>query len=519
MSEPTAFPDAGGDPAPRRRRWPRILAAIASAAILVTTLAGLGVDYASTRLEGNITAVDISDVTGRPYVPPIVVDEQGNYTPLNILLMGSDTREGLDEGSKYGDPSVYGGQRSDTTILLHLAGDRSLATAVSIPRDTWVTLPQCPRTGSGEPAGEFEEKFNIAFEIGGPGCTVKLVEQLTGLTIDHFAVVDFTGFKNVVDALGGVEVCLTEAVKDPQSKLDLPAGTSVVNGEQALGFVRARKTIGDGSDIGRIKRQQAFLSSMIREASSTDLLLNPVQLYSVLDAATGSLTTDPGFADLDVLQQVALSVRGVDPENITFLTMPWYERGDGENVVMDDEAAASVWASMRDDVPWLKPKKTAKPSSSASPEPSPTETKAPKATIEPALIAVRVLNGSGVAGRAAEVAAALEAQGFQIVAIDDADRNDYTTTEIRHDAPLAEAARTVLSALPKSETVADETADVITIVVGSSYTEVATVEVVQDDTTSTPSPSPAETVSEEESKQREDDEITAPTTADKVKCG
>lgn len=527
MSEPQA-PGSPASPTARpRRRWLRILAAVAAGAVLVMTLAGLGVDVTYQRLEGNITAVDISEVTGRPYVPPVVVDEQGNYAPVNILLMGSDTREGIDEGSKYGDPSVYTGQRSDTTILLHLSADRKWATAVSIPRDTWVMLPQCPRTGSGEPAGEFEEKFNIAFEIGGPGCTVKMVEQLTGLTIDHFAVIDFAGFKNVVDALGGVEVCLTEAVKDPQSKLDLPAGTSVVSGEQALGFVRARKTIGDGSDIGRIKRQQAFLSSMIREASSTELLTNPVKLYSVLDSATRSLTTDPGLADLDVIQEMALSVRSMKPSDITFLTMPWYERGDGENVVMDGEAAEPLWQSIRDDVPWLKPKKSASsspspsPSASASASPTTSEASFADLTIVPENIAVRVLNGSGVPGRAAEVAAALEAQGFTIVEISDADRNDYTTTEIRHDAPMAEAARTVLAALPQSETVADDASEVITIVVGTSYTEVVTVQMPTEPTESasaSPSPSPTRTVSEEESKERESDEITSPTTADKVTC-
>ncbi len=477
-----------------RQRWSRILLSIAAALVLALSLTGVGIEVATSRLEGNITAVDISKVTGRDHAPIQIIDDQGNYQAVNVLLMGSDSREGQ-TSKKYGDPDVYTGERSDTTILLHLSADRSFATAVSIPRDTWVMLPECDFDG--ETVGAFEAKFNTAFEIGGPGCTVKLVEQMTGLTIDNFAVIDFDGFKNVVDALGGVEVCLTEPASDPASDLELPAGTSVVSGEQALSFVRARKTLSDGSDLSRIKRQQAFLSSMIREASSTGLLLNPVKLYSTLDAATSGLTTDPGLADIDVLRDLALSVRGMAPGDIAFLTMPWVERGDGENVLVDEASAAPLWQSIASDVPWIKPKKSGSSSST---------TKAPDFTVQPEEITVRVLNGSGVAGRAAEVAAALEGQGFTVIEVGDADRPDYASTEIRHDAASAEAARTVLAALPGATTVADTAASTITIVIGTAYTGVESV--VAD--VSGPSP--------ESSSDREQDAITAPTTADKVRC-
>ena len=477
-----------------RQRWSRVLLSIAAALVLGLSLTGVGIEVASSRLEGNITAVDISTTTGREHTPIQIVDDEGNYQAVNILLMGSDSREGQ-ANKKYGDPDLYTGERSDTTILLHLSADRSFATAVSIPRDTWVMLPECKVDG--ETVGAFEAKFNTAFEIGGPGCTVKLVEQMTGLTIDNFAVIDFEGFKNVVDALGGVEVCLTEPASDPASDLELPAGTSVVSGEQALSFVRARKTLSDGSDLSRIKRQQAFLSSMIREASSTGLLLNPVKLYATLDAATSGLTTDPGLADIDVLRDLALSVRGMAPGDIAFLTMPWVERGDGENVLVDEASAAPLWQSMADDVPWIKPKKA---TGNSSP------TKADEIAVQPGEISVRVLNGSGIAGRAAEVAAALEAQGFTVVEIGDADRSDYAASEIRHDAASAEAARTVLAALPGSSTVADDAAGTITIVLGTAY---AGVESVVVDVNATPSAS---------SSEREDDAITAPTTADKVRC-
>lgn len=500
MSEPTT--------PPRRGRAVRVIVGLAALAVIATALVGAGMDFLYGRLQGNITSVDVSGVIGRA-PNTTVVDEEGNYEPLTILLMGSDSREGQPD-ARYGDPAIHSNARSDTTILLHVAADRSFATAVSIPRDTWVMIPECPRTGSGEMAGGFEAKFNTAFEIGGPGCTMKLVEQMSGLQIDHFAVIDFIGFTNVVDALGGVEVCLTESVNDPDSDLILPAGTSTVDGEQALAFVRARKTLSDGSDLSRIKRQQAFLSSMIREATDAQILLNPVRLYSVLDAATSSLTTDPGLADRNVLQEVALSLRLVQPSNITFLTMPWVERGDGANVVMDDERAAKVWASIADDVPWKKPKKSARADGDSTDSGS---SDGDALTIAPSDITLLVLNGSGVAGRAGETAAALTGAGFAIFGVDDADRPDYAVSEIRYAPGSLDAARTVAAALPGAQLVEDATAATITIVLGQDFAGVT-------DVTVAPAPSPEPLTDEDVDAAADvvDDAITDSTTADTVRC-
>jgi LCP family protein required for cell wall assembly len=481
-----------------RGRWPKLVAGGAALAVVTTALVGAGMDYVYGTLQDNIDTVDVSGVVGRA-PNTTVIDDAGNYKPITMLLMGSDSRQDDNDGG-YGDPTIYTGERSDTTILLHVSADRSFATAVSIPRDTWVTIPQCPRTGTGEMAGGFEDKFNIAFEIGGPGCTQKLVEEMTGLEIDHFAVIDFAGFKTVVDALGGVEVCLTEAVDDPQSKLVLPAGTSVVDGEQALAFVRARKTLSDGSDLSRIKRQQAFLSSMIRKATDTQLLLNPVQLYSVLDAATSSLTTDPGLAQRDVLQDTVLSARGVRPEDITFLTMPWLERGDGANVVIDTERAAGLWASIADDVPWLTPKKESGGSTDSG------------AVVSASDISLRVLNGSGIAGRAGQVAALLSGQGFTIVDIANADRPDYSVTEIRYPTGQEAIGEAMAAALPGALAVEDVSGTVITIVIGADFTGVNPV-------APSDSPTPSEsTASEQESDGSKSDQITDPTTANTVRC-
>lgn len=482
----------GTDVARPRRRWPRVLAAVASVLVLLVATAGGAFAVLYHKLEGNITSVDISNQlfgsSAAPSSKP-VVDEQGNYSAVNILLMGSDTRQGA-QNEGYGQASVITGARSDTTILLHLSGDRTHATAVSIPRDTWVQLPECV-DANGKAVGGYDAKFNTAFELAGPGCTVKLVQQMTGLTVDHFMVVDFGGFKNMIDAMGGVEVCLTKAVDDPKSHLKLPAGTSTVMGDQALAFVRARKTLGDGSDLSRIKRQQAFLSSLIRKASSSELLLNPVTLYNVLNAATESLTADPGLANLDALKDLALSVKGMKPSQISFVTVPWQPKGDGANVVIDEQKAAPLWAALKADQPY-PPKKGATP--------SPTSTEPPLKTA-PDRIYVQVLNGSGTAGMAKQAAADLRAQGYNVVGIGNADANDYASSVVLYDPNRDESARTLSTAVTGSTS--QEKAGLgrtLTLVVGKDYSGVSPVTVGGASTPSASVP-PAET-----------------TTADQVSC-
>lgn len=470
--------------APSQRRWPKVVLGVVAGAVVVTSIAGAGMQYATARLGENINTVgfDTSDPS-RPAADLIDPVTQ-SYTATNILLMGSDTRSGAGD-DKYGNPDIMSNARSDTTILLHLSADRTWATAVSIPRDTWMKLPTCKRPGSDQVVGGYESKFNAAYEMAGPGCTVKGVEEMTGLTIDHFVVIDFAGFKNVIDALGGVEVCLTQAVDDKDAKLTLSAGTSLLNGEQALGFVRARKTLGDGSDLSRIKRQQAFLSSMIRTATSSELLLNPVKLYGVLDAATQSLTTDPGLGDVTNLRNLALSARTISPSNIAFLTVPWLERGDGENVVLDEERAAPLWQSMADDTQYIAPKNE----------------KAPMLPSQPGDINITVLNGSGISGTGGAVADLFGQQEFGVQKIDDADRSDYTTSVVQYAKGDEDAAKAIAYAIKNASGEGAQIEevdglDMITVIVGADYSSVDKIKVRPDAA----------------------DPITAPTTADKVTC-
>ncbi|MEU8583322.1 LCP family protein [Streptomyces abikoensis] len=300
-------------PPGRRRRWLRRLAAVAAALVLV--VAGLGwVLY--EQLNSNITTDDETAEELRRW-------EKQRPSALvrgaqNILIIGSDTRSGSGNG-KYGEDS--GSQRSDTTILLHLAANRKSATAVSLPRDLMATIPSC-RKRDGTYTNERFAQFNWAYELAGTACTIRTVENITQIRIDHHIVLDFNGFKNLVDAMDGVELCLDKPMDDREAKLHLPAGNQTLNGEQALGYVRARYSLGDGSDTERMGRQQKFLGALVRDMRSEGVLLNPTRLYPVLDAATKSLTTDAGLDSLKKLYDLVRTVRDIPTERVQFLTVP-----------------------------------------------------------------------------------------------------------------------------------------------------------------------------------------------------
>ncbi|MDQ0684243.1 LCP family protein required for cell wall assembly [Streptomyces achromogenes] len=297
----------------RRRRWVKYGAGAGAVVVLGVGVAGWAV---YVKLDGNITPDDAAAAELARYAKErptsLVKDAQ------NILVIGSDSRSG-DGNEKYGRDS--GTERSDTTILLHLAAGRRSATAVSLPRDLMVDVPGCLRR-DGKRAEPTFAMFNYAFQSGGSACTIRTVEKLTGVRVDHHVVVDFSGFKDMVDAVDGVRVCLKEPISDKAAKLRLPAGKVTLDGEQALGYVRARKSLGDGSDTERMDRQQRFLGALVNKVQSNDVLLNPVKLYPLLDAATSSLTTDPDLASLRGLYELVRGLGHIPTENVQFLTVP-----------------------------------------------------------------------------------------------------------------------------------------------------------------------------------------------------
>ncbi|WP_308011838.1 LCP family protein [Actinacidiphila acidipaludis] len=354
-------PAAAGPPPRRRHRWLRILALCTSLTVLA--LAG-GIWYLYRHLDGNITTDTVTETELK-----VQASQRPPETPTaaeNILLIGSDNRGNGNE--KYGQDS--GTQRSDTTILLHLSADRGNATAVSIPRDLMVHVPECTKP-DGSTTRPRLEQFNWAFEAAGAACTIRTVEEMTHIRVDHHLIVDFTGFKNMVDAVDGVEVCLAAPVHDQKAHLDLPAGRQKLDGEQALGFVRARYSLGDGSDTERMQRQQAFLASLVKKVRSDGVLLNPVKLYPLLDAATKSLTADPGLDSLSELYGLAQSLQKTPTGAIRFLTAPREPyAADHNRDQLLQPAADQLFAALRADQPVNVSGGT--PGSPSSPTVSPT---------------------------------------------------------------------------------------------------------------------------------------------------
>ncbi|MFD3932212.1 LCP family protein [Streptomyces sp. NPDC058614] len=327
----------------RRRRWLRYT----GIGVAVVVLGAAGVGWAAyEKLNGNITADNDAATELARYEKErptaLVRDAQ------NILLIGSDSRAG-DGNAKYGRDS--GTERSDTTILLHLAANRRSATAVSLPRDLMVDVPSCRRP-DGTRTEPMLAMFNYAFQTGGSACTIRTVEKLTNIRVDHHMVVDFNGFKEMVDAVDGVRVCLKEPIDDKEAQLKLPAGKVTLNGEQALGYVRARKSIGDGSDTDRMDRQQRFLGALVNKVRSNDVLLNPTKLYPVLDAATSSLTTDPALANLRGLYDLVRGMRNIPTERVQFLTVPRtsYVYNANRDQLVEPEAE-KLFTRLREDAP------------------------------------------------------------------------------------------------------------------------------------------------------------------------
>ncbi|MDQ6934074.1 MAG: LCP family protein [Actinomycetota bacterium] len=313
--------------------------------LVLVAFVGTGLFLVYRHLDNNIHGLDVTSHLGKSR--PTAITVAGPKQPMNVLVMGNDTRQGANgNGIGGATPGL-----SDTTILLHLSASRKFAYGVSIPRDSEVKRPQCDtRSGGSDPGGLTQ--FNDAFAIGGPACTIKTVEHLTGIHIDHFVVVDFVGFKTMVDAVGGVTVCVPTEVNDTHGHIHLPAGTYNASGQQALDYVRVRNDLGAPTgDIGRMKRQQAFIASMINKVVSAGTLTNPVRMYRFLDAATKSLTTDQSFAHLSALASLGSSLKGIGLGNVKFITVPWRPYPPDINRVEWTPQAKLLWHLVKYDRP------------------------------------------------------------------------------------------------------------------------------------------------------------------------
>ncbi|NYI40782.1 LCP family protein [Demequina lutea] len=328
---------------------------------LVAATAGFGLVFVQTykaQVESHITTEDIAPLLGpnRPAaaLPPA---DGSSGAAVNILLMGSDSRSGANAAIGGQD----GGQRNDTTLLMHVSADRTRIDVVSIPRDTIVKVPTCDRSDGSSQLG-WTAMFNVAFANGaahgsnadGAACVIKTVESLTGIHIDHFAVIDFVGFRDMVDAVGGVPVCIPVKYADPFSGTYLNPGPQVLNGSQAIAYVRMRHGINtSGSDLDRIKRQQEFLKNLASKVLSAQMLYRPQDVTNFIKAVANSLTVDPDLGNLNYVGGLAYSLRSLNPSTgITFATAPEEAYPpDPKNRVQFSGKAKAVWQAIIADQP------------------------------------------------------------------------------------------------------------------------------------------------------------------------
>ncbi|MGW0813479.1 LCP family protein [Streptomyces viridiviolaceus] len=326
-------------------------AGLALAGALLLGIAAAG--WAYWHLSGNIRSVDIDGALGddrpaRPVTAPSASDPADPLPTgaLNILVLGSDSRSGEENRELGGGDSE--GARSDTAMVVHVDPGRAGATVVSIPRDTLVTRPSCPLPSGGRTREASGAMFNTAYALGGPVCAVKTAESVTGVRMDHYIEIDFSGFAKLVDALGGVTVTTDVDIDDDKSHLRLPAGTHHLDGAQALGLARTRYGLAGGSDLARIELQQKLVKALLEQISATDLLTDPAKLYRVADAVTGSLTTDTGLDSLGELMRLGQSLAGLSADDVRTVTMPvvpapW----DTNRVVAREPDARELWESLR----------------------------------------------------------------------------------------------------------------------------------------------------------------------------
>ncbi|MBF4135027.1 LCP family protein [Streptomyces albidoflavus] len=429
----------------------------------LAVLTGAGAGWAYLRLGGNIDTFGADGLS----------DHRPSSAALgqNVLVIGSDSRSGENSSLGGGEGEVG---RSDTAFLLHVYADGKHAVAVSIPRDTLVEIPACKLPDGSWTEPRRQAMFNAAFSVGetpegNPACTQNTVEKLTGLRVDHTVVVDFQGFAALTEAVGGVRICLPADIHqgdlDPNratpGKRVFRKGVQEVQGQAALDYVRLRHGVGDGSDIGRIKRQQAFVGALVKKVREDGL--TPTRLLPLADAATRSLTVDPGLGSADRLISFAMSLKNVELDDTRFVTVPW--RYEGARVAVVQPEADALWAALRADRPLDEPE-----SGTGKGKDKDKGKDAEEEEVDGAGIAVAVANGTTVTGLAARAAEALSAHGFTVTGTSTAPEQGGTATVIHHGPADRAAAATAARLFPGSKLAASPDPGV-RVTVGQDYAD------------------------------------------------
>ncbi|MFF3128785.1 LCP family protein [Streptomyces sp. NPDC057908] len=447
----------------KRSRVRRVLVIAVSFLLLVTAGAG----WVYLRLSGNIETFSSDGISGdRP--------DASASKGANVLVIGSDARTGGNSDLGGGDKTDVG--RSDTAFLLHIYADHKHAVAVSVPRDTLVDIPPCKLPDGSWSKTQTNTMFNAAYSVGqtakgNPACTQNTIEKLTGLRVDHTVVVDFKGFSELTEVVGGVEVCLPQNIyqrdlnpnRTTRGKLLFAKGEQKVSGQQALDYVRIRHGIGDGSDIGRIKRQQAFVASLIKKVKSDGL--TPTKLLPLADAATNSMTVDPGLGSADKLLSFVMSMKDIDLHNTKFVTIPWQYRGSRVAIVEPD--ADALWAALKSD-------RTIDGKDASGKNGDETASASPSASADEAVsgdgIDVAVYNGTTVTGLAADAARTLKGHDFTVTSTATAANQDHSTTLIEYGPGQKDRAETVARLFPDADLRATTTAGT-NVILGKDYAD------------------------------------------------
>lgn len=338
----------------------RIITSLSVAIVLVSSVSSFGLGQVSS----SIARIDVfNSINDRP---------EKTSKAENYLLVGSDTREGLTKEQmrelRVGSTATAAGGRSDTMLIIHLSKSRDRAYIISLPRDSLVVIPEHVSSSDKKTIiPDRKGKLNSAFSYGGAPLLIETIERATSIKIDHYVEVSFAGFAGIVDALGGIEVCTKVDIDDPKSHLVLSAGVHTLNGIEALKYVRTRDFDGRG-DIGRMQRQQQFMSAVLNKATSSRTLLNPFKVKNFINASLASVKLDSGLAPDDLLT-LAKQMKNLSSGNVRTLTVPLSNpngRYDGLSVVIWDEVlGADLWTRVRDDLP-LVDEVTPTPSASAS---------------------------------------------------------------------------------------------------------------------------------------------------------
>jgi LCP family protein required for cell wall assembly len=439
----------------------QVFLGLLSMAVLVVSVGGW---LSSVYLNGNISRSRLFLGLGSQGTEKV---DSAGHSPMNILVIGSDTRVST-EDCHLGGGCGPGGN-ADVEMLVHLSANRTNATVMSIPRDTVVDIPACQDPNNGQVYPETPRtQITTSLQHGGPGCTVATVHALTGVVIDHFVMVDFAGVVNMSDAVGGVNICVDNNVFDPYSRLKLAKGTHTLVGLAALEFVRTRHGFGDGGDIGREAAQHMFLSALVNKLKNADTLTNPATLYKLANAATRALTVDDGLAGVSHLIALAGQFNDVPTNRITFVTMPNVPYSRNPNWLSPAPTAQAVFQALVDDQALSDGTSAgAGQPAAASPSASPGT---PAVPVDPAAVRVAVENGSSYPGRAATIATYLREHGYTRAAID---RNGPATATTRltyqpGDQTAAQAVANILG-LPAEALSATGTTPALRLRIGADW--------------------------------------------------